>query len=79
MLRDHCQLVRSGIFLVLVLQKQKCVLASRTSPPPRLPVISEVLNTPRQHGSNPKRSFGLAWQRYGSFCKKAAARQPKKC
>jgi hypothetical protein len=43
------------IFLVLVLQKQKCVLASRTSPPPRLPVkISDVLATTWQRGKQPE-------------------------
>ncbi|MES1183962.1 MAG: hypothetical protein ABUL60_09105, partial [Myxococcales bacterium] len=43
------------IFLVLVLQKQKCVLASR--PPCEIP---EALDKTRQHGGGPKRSPGVA-------------------
>jgi len=30
--------------------------------------IPEALDTPRQQGSSPKRSCGVAWVRYRSFC-----------
>ena len=39
--------------------------------------IPEGLDTTRQNGSSPKRSRGVALRRHGSFCKGAAARQPK--
>jgi hypothetical protein len=43
-----------------------------------LPVkISEALDTSRSRGSSPKRWRRVAWLRYGSFCKKAALRQPQ--
>jgi hypothetical protein len=64
------------IFLVLVLQKQKCVLFPRL--PPFCPSceISKALDTSCQHASSPKRSRGSAWRRYGSFCKRSASWQP---
>jgi hypothetical protein len=77
-LEIFCSLPRE-IFLVLVLQKQKCVLASpQAFPPSRLPVLSEGLGTSRQQASSPRRSLDWAKGRNGSFCKKAALRQPKK-
>jgi hypothetical protein len=56
------------IFLVLVIQKQKCVLASRTSPAPRLPVDLVGPRNELSNGGSPKRPLGLARRRYGSFC-----------
>src|SRR5213075_2398003 len=53
------------IFLISVLRKQKCVLASRTSRPPVLPVIWEVLETTCRRGKQPEAlaQVGLATPR----------------
>ena len=46
--------------------------------PSDLPVkITKVLGTSQQQASSPKRSLGSALRRHGSFCKQAAARQPR--
>ena len=47
------------------------------SRPPVLPVNLEVLATIYQYASGPKRSFELALRGHGSFCKRAAGRQPR--
>jgi hypothetical protein len=51
-----------------------CLVLPSSRPPCE---ISEALGTSCQHDSSPKRSAASASRRHGSFCKKAAARQPK--
>jgi len=53
------------IFLVLVLQKQKCAPLSLLLFLLPSCEISEALDTTRQHRSSPKHSRGVALRRYG--------------
>ena len=65
-------------FLIRASESENAFSPPQTSRPPVLPVKSRRPSIRgQQHDSSPKRSLSSALRRHGSFCKEAAAGQPR--